>query len=94
MQDTSMKKQSLLHAGFFYGLFVDPYDGGDVLPKRRFTFTRLHNVMSQKMELFMVTAWKPSNPTFITVFTTADPLVDPILCHVDATHSSRSQLLQ
>jgi hypothetical protein len=53
-----------LRAGFFLGLFFDPEDGGDVPPKRRFTFNRLHNVVSQKIELFITTAVRTSN-TFI-----------------------------
>jgi hypothetical protein len=37
-------------------LFFDPEDGSDVLPNRRFTFTGLHGVISQKTEFFLATA--------------------------------------
>jgi hypothetical protein len=52
------------HAGFLLGLFYDPEDGGDdVLSKRRFTFKRLHGIISQKIELFIITAVRTSNLT-------------------------------
>jgi hypothetical protein len=65
-QETSVKaggKQNpRLHAGFLLGLFFDPRDGDDVLPKRRLTLTELHGVISQKTELFITTAVRTSNP--------------------------------
>jgi hypothetical protein len=42
------------------GLFLD---AGDVPPKRRLTFNGLHGVISQKIELFITTAVRTSNPT-------------------------------
>jgi hypothetical protein len=45
-----------------------------VLPKRRFTFNGLHGGISQKIELFITTAVRSSNPTFqgITCTVTSD----------------------
>jgi hypothetical protein len=43
----------LLHAGFLFGLFFDPENGGDVPPKSHLTFTGLRGIMSQKIELFI-----------------------------------------
>jgi hypothetical protein len=37
------------------GLFFDPEDGGDVPPKRRLTFNRLHDVISQNITLSITT---------------------------------------
>jgi hypothetical protein len=37
------------HDGFLIGLFFDPEDGGDVLPKCQLTFNGLHGVISQKI---------------------------------------------
>jgi hypothetical protein len=51
------------HAGFLLGLFFDPEDGGDVPPKRRLTFNRLHGIISQKTVFFITTAVRTSNPT-------------------------------
>jgi hypothetical protein len=38
------------------GLFFYPEDGGDVSPKRRFTFSGLHGVVFQKIEPFIPTS--------------------------------------
>jgi hypothetical protein len=35
-----------------------------VLPKRRLAFNGLHGIISQKMELFITTAVRTSNPAF------------------------------
>jgi hypothetical protein len=39
-----------------------------ILPKRQFSFTGLHGVISQKIELFMATAVIISNPTDLSAF--------------------------
>jgi hypothetical protein len=45
--------------------FIDPEDGGDVPPKRRLNLDGLHDVISEKMVLFITTAVKTSNPTLL-----------------------------
>jgi hypothetical protein len=59
---------SLFHAGFLLALFFGPKNGGYVAPKRRLALTGLHGVISQKIELFIATAAKTSNPTIQTIF--------------------------
>jgi hypothetical protein len=44
----------LLHAGLLLGLLIGPEDGGDVSPKRLFTFTGLNGAVSWKIERFIV----------------------------------------
>jgi hypothetical protein len=65
--DGSTRAEPLLatrfHAGFLLGLFFDPEDGGDVTPKRRLTLNGLHDVIPQKIVLFITTAVRTSNPT-------------------------------
>jgi hypothetical protein len=39
----------------------DPEDGSDVTEKRQLTFTRLHKVIFQKTELFLVTRMRTSS---------------------------------
>jgi hypothetical protein len=57
------KQSHLLSHWFLAGLFFDPEDESDVLPKRRLTFNGLHGVIFQKMVLFITTAVTTSNPT-------------------------------
>jgi hypothetical protein len=45
------------------GLYFDPEDGGDVPPKSPLAFNGLHSVISQKIELFIITAVGTSNST-------------------------------
>jgi hypothetical protein len=40
--------------GFLLGSLLDPEDGCDVPPKRLFTFTSLHGVISQKIKRFAI----------------------------------------
>jgi hypothetical protein len=50
------------------GLFFNPEDGGDIFfPKQRLAFNGLHSVISQKTELFIITAVRASHPAFFTV---------------------------
>jgi hypothetical protein len=51
-----------LHVDFLLGLFFDPEDG-DVPPKHQLTYNALHGVISQKTEVFIITAVRTSNPT-------------------------------
>jgi hypothetical protein len=46
---------------FSVGVFFYPEDGGDVSPKRRLTFNGLHDVISQKIIVFITTALRTSN---------------------------------
>jgi hypothetical protein len=55
--------KSLLAACFMLLSCSVPEDGGDVLRKRRFTFTGLHGVISLEIELHVATAVRSSNPT-------------------------------
>jgi hypothetical protein len=48
-----------IHAGFMLGLL---FDHEDVPLKHQLTFTRLHGVISQKTEFFIVTDVRTSNP--------------------------------
>jgi hypothetical protein len=48
------------HAGFVLSLF---FDREDVPPKCRLTLIGLHGVISHKIELFITTTVKISNPT-------------------------------
>jgi hypothetical protein len=41
------------HAGFLLGLFIDPEDRGNMFCQCQFTFSRLHSVIPQKVELFI-----------------------------------------
>jgi hypothetical protein len=50
--------------GFLHRLF-DPEDGGDVSAKRRLTFNGLHDVKSQEIVQFILTAERTSNPTHV-----------------------------
>jgi hypothetical protein len=43
----------MLHAGFSLGLLLCLEDGGDMLPKRRSTFTELHGVIIRKIQLLI-----------------------------------------
>jgi hypothetical protein len=46
------------------GLFFDPEDGGDIFLRNiGLTFNGLHGVISPKIELFITTAVRTSNPT-------------------------------
>jgi hypothetical protein len=56
----------LLHANFLIGLFFDPEYGGEMF-LRRLTFNGLYGVMSQKTELFIITAVRISNPTLFNL---------------------------
>jgi hypothetical protein len=47
-----------MHAGFLLGLFFDPEDGGAMLLQY---ISGLHSVISQKMDLFITTAVRPSH---------------------------------
>jgi hypothetical protein len=42
---------------------LDPEDGGDVTPKRRFTLNGVHGIISQKKILFITTGVRTSVPT-------------------------------
>jgi hypothetical protein len=53
----------LVHAGFVLGLFFNPEAGGDMFLWNWLTFNRLHGVISQKIELFITTSVRTSNPT-------------------------------
>jgi hypothetical protein len=60
---------SLILVGFLVGLFFNSEDGGGIF-LRNFgrTSIELHGVTSQKIALFIVTAWRTSTPTnLITV---------------------------
>jgi hypothetical protein len=57
------KASYLFHAGFLLGLFFDPED---IIPKLRLTFNGLHVSISKKIELFIATDVRTSNPTFKT----------------------------
>jgi hypothetical protein len=55
-------------AGFFLSLFFDPEDGGDMfLQKVALAFNRLHGLIYQKIELFITTAVRTSNPTWAII---------------------------
>jgi hypothetical protein len=53
----------LLAIYFMLGLVFDNEDGGDVSPKRRLTFTGIHDAISQLTELFIITPVRTSIPT-------------------------------
>jgi hypothetical protein len=53
-----------IHAGFLRGMFFDPEDRGD---RCSLTFNGLRGVISQKIELFIATAVRTSDPTIIPV---------------------------
>jgi hypothetical protein len=58
------------------GLLFDPEDGGDILPKYRLNFNELHRVIAQQMELFIATAPRTSNSTYLrpsSLFITSFP---------------------
>jgi hypothetical protein len=65
------KKSALLglcfQAGFLLGLFLNPEDG-DVPPKRRLIFKRLHGIIFQKIVLFTTNTARTSNPTQLRNF--------------------------
>jgi hypothetical protein len=44
---------------------LDPEEGNYVGPKRRLTFTGLHVVTSQKINLFIVNVVRTSNLTYV-----------------------------
>jgi hypothetical protein len=50
-------------AGSKQSSFFGHEDGDDVPPKRRLTFNGLSGVISQKIELFITTAVRNSDPT-------------------------------
>jgi hypothetical protein len=52
----------LSQVNFLLGLFFNYEDGGDVPPKPRQTLSRLNDVISQKIILFITTAVNISNP--------------------------------
>jgi hypothetical protein len=58
----------VLRAGFFLGLFFDPEVGHMFLRNVSLTFNGLQDVTFQKLELFMTTAVRTSNPTFIYLY--------------------------
>jgi hypothetical protein len=68
LQGRKGRKQScLLHAlcWFLPWLTLRPWGRKrHVSPKRRLTFTGLHGVISQKIELFLTTAVRISGPTY------------------------------
>jgi hypothetical protein len=50
--------------GFLLGLFFEPEEDRDVFLKDvRYNFNRLHGVISQKVQLFITTAVRNTNPT-------------------------------
>jgi hypothetical protein len=55
-------EQTELHATFLHVLIFNLEDGGD----SRLTFNGLHGLIYQKMELFITTAVRTSNPTCFT----------------------------
>jgi hypothetical protein len=42
----NQREITCLHRDFFFGLFFDPEDGDDILPKRQLSFNGLYDVMS------------------------------------------------
>jgi hypothetical protein len=58
----------MLQADFLLGLFVDPEDGTDLFLRNvAWIICELHGVISQKIELFITTVIRSSNPrVFIT----------------------------
>jgi hypothetical protein len=56
----------LLHASFLLGLYFYPEDGGDMFLLNKI-FNGLHGVITQKIEFFITTAVRISNPTFVKV---------------------------
>jgi hypothetical protein len=48
--------------GFFIGVFFDPEDGGNVFFEKWLTYSGLHGIISQKVELFITTGVRTSNP--------------------------------
>jgi hypothetical protein len=72
-QDNTVKTEPscacfLLQAGFLLGLLLDPEDGEDILPKYLVTFTELHAVIFQKIERFVATALRTSNPSLCSYY--------------------------
>jgi hypothetical protein len=65
--ETSVKQSSdchLLHAGFLFGLLLDPEDGDDVLLQNVvLLLVELHGVVSQKIGHFITIALKTKIPT-------------------------------
>jgi hypothetical protein len=55
----------LIRISFLLGLFFDAEERGDVPPKRRLTFNRIQVVIPKKIELFITTTVRTSNPAFI-----------------------------
>jgi hypothetical protein len=56
-------RQSHLPSRYFLlGLFFCPENGEHVPPKRRLTFKTLYGGISQRIELFITTAVRTSNP--------------------------------
>jgi hypothetical protein len=58
-----MKQASLLHVGLLVSLLLDLEDGSDTFHEIVDDFRRLHDVISEKTELFIATSMKTSNPT-------------------------------
>jgi hypothetical protein len=55
-----------IDTGFLLSVFFDLKDGGDMFPpKRLLTFNGLREVLSQKTELFITTAVRTSDLTFV-----------------------------
>jgi hypothetical protein len=52
----------LLYAGFLLSALVNPEHKKHFPSKRRLTFNGLHGAISQKIELFVTTAERASNP--------------------------------
>jgi hypothetical protein len=52
----------LLYVGFLLGLFFNPHNGSKCPPKHRLIFNELHGVLSQKIQLFIATTLRTSNP--------------------------------
>jgi hypothetical protein len=62
-----------LHACFLLCVFFQPWRWRwHVPPKRRFTFNGLQGVISQKLELFITTDVRTSNPKYVTLLTCSE----------------------
>jgi hypothetical protein len=65
-----LRKQSALHAGLLLCLLFNPEDGGILF------LTRLYDILSKRIELFIVTAVRTSNPKYF--FTSII-----LICHLE-----------